>query len=241
MFTAAMSTTKTTPPQSIWSAARTLRTMSASRGRSVVCVAGIDEHVLERPGPLDDARVLRVDPRLGARERDARRQPQQELVVLAVARALGQLLRREGERHEHPHLRAEEGERLGQHADDVVDLAVQAEAAPDDAVDACRLPCGEGIAQDRDLVLARRAVRLGEEPAAGGLGSEHLEERRRDVHGRDALRLGPLAHAVARPLIEGRPRKDVGHRPPVDVVRHGGAGALDAGAGEPIERGDQAV
>ena len=45
-------------------------------GQERRAVAGIHEHVLERTGPLDVARVLRVDPRLGARERDARRQPQ---------------------------------------------------------------------------------------------------------------------------------------------------------------------
>ena len=71
-------------------------------------VAGIHEHVPERAGPRDDARVLRVHLRLGAREGDARCQPHDELVVLAVARALGQLLRREGERYEHPHVRVEE-------------------------------------------------------------------------------------------------------------------------------------
>ena len=87
MLTAAMSTTKTTPPQSICERRAHVADDVGLERQELRVVAGTDERVLERPGSLDDAHVLRVDPRLGARERDARRQPHHELVVLAVARA----------------------------------------------------------------------------------------------------------------------------------------------------------
>ena len=97
--------------------------------------------VLERAGALDVRAALCASIRAWARSSvtpGASRS--QQLVVLAPAAVLAELLGRERQRHEHAHLRVEEEEALGQHADDVVDLVVQAQLAADDAVDAARLP-----------------------------------------------------------------------------------------------------
>ena len=116
-------------------------------------VAGTDEQVLEGPGPLDDC-TLCASIRAWARlERDAWGEPQQELVVLTLAAALGELLRRERKRHEHPDLGFRNEERLGQHADDVVDLVVQTQAPADNAVEPAGLRAAKRVAEDATLFL----------------------------------------------------------------------------------------
>ena len=122
-------------------------------GQERRAVAGIHEHGLERPA-RSMSRAFCASTRAWARASVTPGASRNQSSWFWLWRALSaSSLRLEGERHEDPHLRAEEGERLGQHADDVVDLAVQAEAAPDDAVDACWLPCGEGVAQHATLFL----------------------------------------------------------------------------------------
>ena len=111
-------------------------------------------------GPaLDDPRVQGVDACLGLRQRYARGEPRDLLVVLAVRRSSAALLVGERERDPEPHVRVEEGERLGQHADDRVELVVQPQLASDDAVDAAGLTLGERVAQNRDAVRARACHR----------------------------------------------------------------------------------
>ena len=67
-------------------------------------------------------------------------------------------------------------ETLRQHADDVVELIVQAKLPADDTRDPAGLPRSEDVAQDRNLVPSRRPLLFTEQPARRRAHAEDLEE-----------------------------------------------------------------
>ena len=108
MLTAAISSTNSTPPHSSCSAARTLRTRSASKGTIARVVARIDQRAASERRPARRCDVQGVEPCLRLLQRRARRRGAQSLVVLAVRGGLRLAARRERERHPHPDLGLEE-------------------------------------------------------------------------------------------------------------------------------------
>jgi hypothetical protein len=101
--------------------------------------------------------ALRVHPRLGHVQGDARREPRQQRVVLAPAFVLAELFRRKRERKNDTAFRVQEEEPLGQDADDVEDLTVESKLASDDAV----YSLGESVGRQggRTSPTARPAAR----------------------------------------------------------------------------------
>ena len=146
-----------------------------------------DQRRLEGTRALHDLRVQRIDLRLCLLERHASRQPRNLFVVLAVAAILGAILGPEWDWNEHANVGVEKMEAVGQHADDVVELVVQAKLPADDTGDAAGLLRGKDMAQDRNFVPSRRPLLFAEQPACRRAHAEDLEERWRDVQRRPRL------------------------------------------------------
>ena len=138
MLTAAISSTNSTPPHSSCSDAADVAHHVGFERHELRVIARVDERAASTDRPLDDHGIEGVDARLRLRQRGAGREPADLLVVLAVARFFGTLLVGERERHPDSQLGIEESEVRRQHADDFVELVVEAEIAADDAVDAAR-------------------------------------------------------------------------------------------------------
>ena len=146
--------------------------------------------------------VQRVDACLSLGQRCARGQPCNLLVVLAVPPLLGPLLVGERQRDPNLHVRVEEGERRGQHADHPVERVVQPQVTPDHPLDAAGLTLGKRVAENGNAVVSGDAILLPEQPAACCAGAQHAEEGGRHVHRRDAFRIRAPSHAKPAELIE---------------------------------------
>ena len=113
--------------------------------------------------------------RLRVFERPAVLQPSDHREVAAVAR--GRLLRIERERR--PDLRAVgKREARRRHADDLVRLAVDDDAASDDRRVAVEAPLPNAVADDDDVMAAERLVVAHEAAAERGADAERVEEVR---------------------------------------------------------------
>ena len=129
-----------------------------------------------------DLRVQLIDGRAGAEPRDHHAE-------LVAARVVGHLLRRERERHQERDVARRKVEVRGQHADDAVGAAVEADVAADDRLVPAESRAPERVREYRELVRFRLRLLFREAPAEERLAAERGEEGRRDRQGAKLLRL----------------------------------------------------
>ena len=107
----------------------------------------------------------------------------------------------------------------GQHADDLVALALQRNGSADEAGITAEPPAPQRVAEDDDAVAAVHFVVDGERPAQGGCDPQHPEEIGRGAQGAEVLGLrAGLVERVAGAGGRGQRLEDVLPGRPVEVV-----------------------
>ena len=204
------------------------------------CAEIADELVADRHGvaaeaararerlPLGQAFQHAIDDRLHLRvdllDRRARLEAGDHLAELVAATLVRHLLGRERERHEQRDVTSRELEVGGQDAHDLIRLAAQTDAAPDDRTIGREAGVPQVVGQDDELVRPRLCLHLGERAAQERLALKGAEERRGH---RQATHLHGLAfgrHAQAAHREQGRILERGCLRLAIDVVGNGDAG-----------------
>ena len=230
-FTQPINSTNSAPPHSRYRVERTSRTRSSCQQRGHGVQAGRFDHLFRLGDALQVGRAERIDLRLRLRERGIARQASEIRPVVRVALCL--LLIGEGEGQPRLHLRIDQREVGRHHADDAVRLAVDAQVASN-CIGIAEEPLAQPVAQDDDMILPQLTFVVGEGAPDPRRHADQAEERRRDLHGVDALGCAVqveawIAHVEERLLVEHRQLASA-----LEVIHHAGGGVLRPRLGETV-------
>ena len=135
--------------------------------------------------------------RLRLRDRHARLEPAHDIDVMPATRVVRRFIRLEC--HRHPDIDFARQAKAGRRdADDGVRLAIELNRAADDIARAAENALPKRIAQDDDVVLARRIFFRQQHPAEDRLHSVNIEVMRGGFHADEALRFAFAGEIHAR-------------------------------------------